>query len=86
MRLELLARGPCWIEATADGDRVIYELAGAGASYALEGFDGVILKVGDPGAFSFTIDGAAGRSLGPPGRPSTVRITAATAQEFVSER
>ena len=84
VRLEFLTRGPCWIAATVDGNKVIYELAGAGASYAIEGFDEVKLTVGEPAAFAFTIDGASGRSLGPPGRPATVRLTRANAHEFVA--
>jgi cytoskeletal protein RodZ len=84
MRIELLPRGPCWVEATSDGIRVVYKLLNAGDRYALEGHEELVLRVGDPAQFAFSIDGAAGRSLGPAGQPTTVRITRANAHEFVA--
>jgi transcriptional regulator with XRE-family HTH domain len=86
MRIELLPKGPCWVEATADGARVVYKLLNAGDRYALEGQEELILKVGDPAQFVFSIDGATGRSLGPAGQPTTVRITRANAHEFIAAR
>ena len=86
MRIELLPQGPCWVEATADGTRVVYKLLNAGDRYAIEGHEELILKVGDPAQFAFSIDGAAGRALGPAGQPITVRITRANAHEFIAAR
>jgi len=83
VRLELLPQGPCWVEATADGTRVIYRLLNAGDRYALEGFDDLVLKVGDPAVLVFSIDGSPGRQLGPAGRPATVRITRENIRQFV---
>jgi cytoskeletal protein RodZ len=84
MRMELQPQGPCWIEATADGTRVIYRLLNAGDRYALEGYDDLVLKVGDPAALVFTIDGARGRQLGPAGQSTTVHITRENSREFLA--
>lgn len=83
MRMELQPQGPCWIEATADGSRVIYRLLNAGDRYALEGYEDLVLKVGDPAALFFTIDGSKGRQLGPAGQPTTVHITRENSHEFI---
>ena len=83
MRMELQPQGPCWIEATADGSRVIYRLLNAGDRYALEGYEDLVLKVGDPAALLFTIDGSKGRQLGPAGQPTTVHITRENSREFI---
>jgi hypothetical protein len=82
MRIDLAPRGACWIEATADGERVIYKLLNGGDRYAIEGYEDLILKVGDPSALIYTINGATGRPLGPAGQPTTVHITRANSQEF----
>ena len=83
MRMELQPQGPCWVEATADGSRVIYRLLNAGDRYALEGYEDLVLKVGDPAALLFTIDGSKGRQLGPAGQPTTVHITRENSREFL---
>jgi cytoskeleton protein RodZ len=83
MRMELQPQGPCWVEATADGSRVIYRLLNAGDRYALEGYEDLVLKVGDPAALFFTIDGSKGRQLGPAGQPTTVHITRDNRRQFI---
>jgi cytoskeleton protein RodZ len=82
MRIDLAPRGPCWIEATADGERVIYRLLNAGDRYAIEGYEDLVLKVGDPAALAFSINGARGRPLGRAGRSTTVHITRGNSHEF----
>jgi cytoskeleton protein RodZ len=83
MRIDLAPRGTCWIEATADGERVIYKLLNGGDRYAIEGYEDLILKVGDPSALVFSINGAKGRVLGPAGQPTTVHITSKNSKQFV---
>ena len=83
MRIDLAPQGPCWIEATADGERVIYRLLNAGDRYSIEGYEDLVLKVGDPAALAFSINGAKGRPLGPAGQPTTVRITRGNSHEFL---
>jgi hypothetical protein len=42
-----------------------------------------VLRIGDPAAFAFSVDGVAGRPLGPSGRPVTARITRDNYREFL---
>jgi cytoskeleton protein RodZ len=74
LTVELRPQGPCWIEATADGKRVFGKLMDAGQHETITVRDDVMLRVGDPGAFAFTIDGLPGRPVGPAGVPAWVRI------------
>ena len=82
MRIDLAPRGPCWIEATADGDLVIYKLLDAGDRYAIEGYEDLVLKVGDPSALAYSINGTRGRPLGPAGRSTTVHVTRENIGQF----
>lgn len=82
MRIDLAPQGSCWIEATADGERVIYKLLNGGDRYAIEGYEDLILKVGDPSALVYSINGAKGRPLGPAGQPTTVHITSENSRSF----
>jgi cytoskeleton protein RodZ len=82
MRIDLAPQAACWIEATADGERVIYKLLNAGDRYAIEGYDDLILKVGDPSALVYSINGAKGRQLGSTGKSTTVHITRENSGQF----
>jgi transcriptional regulator with XRE-family HTH domain len=75
VRIELAPEGPCWIEAAADGTLVVYRLMDAGDRQTIDARETIQLKVGDPGALRFTVNGQPGRPLGPPGQPVTIRIT-----------
>ena len=82
MRIDLAPQAACWIEATADGERVIYKLLNPGDRYAIEGYEDLVLRVGEPAALAFSLNGAKGRSLGPAGHPTTVHITRENWQAF----
>ena len=84
MRVELRAEGECWVSATVDGRLVVSRLLRAGEGETLEVGENVILRIGDPAALRYTINGRDGAPLGERGRPITVRITPANAHEFVS--
>lgn len=83
MRIDLAPRETCWIEATVDGERVIYKLLKGGDRYAIEGYEDLVLKVGDPSALVYSINGAKGRPLGPAGQPTTVHLTRENSREYV---
>jgi cytoskeleton protein RodZ len=74
LALEFRPRGPCWIEATADGKRVFGKLMDAGQQETITARDEVMLRVGDPGAFAFAINGVPGRPVGEAGVPVWVRL------------
>lgn len=84
LQLELVPQGPCWIVATVDGERVLARLLQRGERQSLAINEEALLRVGDPGALSISINGRAGRSLGLPGQPVDVKITKENFEEFLS--
>lgn len=84
LQFELRPRGPCWLVAHADGATVVARLLGPGESRTIEVHDELWLRVGDPAALSFSINGRTGRVLGKPGEPVNVRITKDNFRNFLS--
>ena len=83
--LELEARTECWVGVTLDGDHRVERLLQQGEHLQLHARNAVILRAGNAGALSLTINGRAARSLGPFGRPVTIHMTPATFQRLVDE-
>lgn len=75
LRLEIQTKGPCWVSAVADGERVIYRLMRPGERTMVDARVMITLRVGDAGTVAYSINGATGRTLGGNGEPVTVRIT-----------
>lgn len=84
LQFQLKPQGPCWLVAAADGNPVFARLLQAGEQETIDVHDELILRVGDPGVFAFSINGRAGRSLGRAGEPVDVRITKDNFREFLS--
>ena len=82
VRLDLRTLGPCWVSATADGRSVAYQLMQAGEHVTIDARDDIVLRVGDPAAFTYLINDVPGRSLGRAGQPVTVRVTSHNYREF----
>ncbi len=85
LHVDIAPTGPCWVMATADGERVSYGLLQAGDHRTVAVRDGIELRVGDPATFRYTIDGIPGRVLGRPAEPVTVRIAPSNFREFVAK-
>jgi transcriptional regulator with XRE-family HTH domain len=83
LRLEIQPRDSCWLSATADGQRVIYRLLNAGERTLVEAKDAVDLRVGDPAAFAFTINGAAAHAPGGAGEAVNIHLTPQNYREFL---
>jgi transcriptional regulator with XRE-family HTH domain len=83
LRLDIQARALCWLSGTADGRRVIYRLLNAGERIQIEATD-LVLRIGDAANLEFTINGVAGRPLGPAGQAVTIHLTPQNYQEFLS--
>jgi cytoskeleton protein RodZ len=86
LAIDIHPTGPCWVVATADGERVVARLMDAGSRQAIDVTDSLTLHVGDPATFAFSIDGVAGRSLGRKGVPATVQIDRANYASFLDAR
>jgi cytoskeletal protein RodZ len=86
LTVDIHPTGPCWVEATADGERVVARLMDAGSRESIDVGDTLTLRVGDAAAFGFSIDGVAGRSLGRPGAVTTIRIDRSNYTSFLDPR
>lgn len=84
LSLAIDPKGPCWVSATADGRLVVYRLLGEGETVTVTADEELVLRVGDAGAFSYTLNGLPGRPLGEGGQPLTITITRHNVQTFVS--
>jgi cytoskeleton protein RodZ len=81
--LHLQATAPCWVSLTLDGRRVVSRVLQAGERERYRVFESAVLRVGDTGAFTYAIDGRAGRPLGPRGGVRTVRISRDTLAQLI---
>jgi cytoskeletal protein RodZ len=79
--VEIAAAGPVWIEATADGTPLLYRLLQRGERAAIAVYHDLNLKVGDAGAFEYTINGVPGIPLGP---PAAVRVLHITSENYTT--
>jgi len=84
LRLEIQPRESCWVSATADGQRVIYRMLNAGERTQVEAKDAVDLRIGDPSAVVFTINGAAARVPGTAGEAVSIHLTPQNYREYLS--
>jgi cytoskeleton protein RodZ len=85
VRIAFRTTDDCWIEATADGMRIAFEVVLEGQERTFAARDTLVLRVGQPSALTYTINGSPGRPLGPSGQPITVRITPANYREFIGQ-
>ena len=83
LQFQLIPHGPCWLAAAADGNPSFARLLQAGEQQTIEVHDELILRVGDPGVLTFSINGIEGRPLGRAGEPVNVRITKENFREFL---
>lgn len=86
LKVDIHPRGPCWVEATADGERVVAKLMNAGDRQTLTVRDDLMLRVGDPGGFAFSINGVRGRAFGRAGQPEWIRIDRRNYETFLERR
>ena len=66
---------PCWITATADGQRAIYALLQPGVREKLTATREIVIRAGDAGALTWSINGKDSSRFGAPGEVRTVRVT-----------
>jgi cytoskeletal protein RodZ len=84
--LEIRIDGSCWLSVTTDGTVAVYRLMEAGEQQAFDVRREAVLRIGDPSAFTFSINGTAGRVLGPAGQAVTARITSDNYREFLGRQ
>jgi cytoskeletal protein RodZ len=83
LHLDIRAQDLCWLSATVDGTLVVYRLMQPGEQHTIDVHDEAAIRVGNPAAFAFSINGRKGRVLGRSGEAVTVRITPQNYREFL---
>lgn len=83
LHVDIAPRAPCWVEVVVDGKRVVYRLMQPGERETLSARE-IALRVGDPSAFAYNINGRPGRALGAPGVPVSVTLTADRYTDFLN--
>jgi hypothetical protein len=84
LRVELRTHGLCWVVVSVDGEPVLARLLQAGEHHTFDVEDEAVMRIGDPGAVTMSIDGRAGRPLGVQGEPVDLRITKSNFHEFLT--
>lgn len=84
LRVEILARGECWVKAVVDGRPFVARLLQPGERVTVDASHDVILRVGDPAVFSYSINGRPGLPLGEARVPVTVRFTSDGRQDALA--
>jgi hypothetical protein len=84
--LTLHATAEVWIEATADGQRVAYELLPQGARKTLTAQKTLSMRIGDAGAVQYTVNGVPGTPLGGPGAVRDLHLSSDNVAPFQAGR
>jgi hypothetical protein len=64
-----------WVQAVADGERVLYELVDSDQHRVITARQDIVFRVGDAEAFQYTVNSVRGRPLGGAGEVRDIRIT-----------
>lgn len=75
-----------WIAATADGRRVAYRLFQPGDRVTLQAREELSFRIGNAGAFSYSINGATGAPVGDPGDVREFTITRENYRRLLASR
>jgi cytoskeleton protein RodZ len=84
LAIDLRPSAPCWVEAVVDGNRSVYRLMQAGDRETLTVHESLALRIGNPAAFSFSVNGKPGRLPGRPYQPITIRLNAGNFTQFLA--
>ena len=83
LTIDIHPTGPCWVEVRVNGEARIYRLMQAGERESVTADGEVMMRVGDPTEFAYSINGRRGRPLAITSNPVTVRFRADTASQFI---
>jgi cytoskeleton protein RodZ len=86
LTVSMTAKGPCWVSATVDGQRMIERLMQPGERSTFAVKREIVLTAGDGGALAVTLNGAAAKPLGKPGEVVTARYNLANFKNYVQAR
>lgn len=84
LHLVVAPTAPCWMQATTGGNRLFAALLNPGDRRSVGAASEVTLRIGDPAACAFTINGKPARIPGAPAQATTVVITRENYREFLA--
>jgi cytoskeleton protein RodZ len=83
MTASLVARRPCWVSATVDGQRAIASLLQTGEQKTVTVRREMVLTVGDASAITLSFNGAEARPLGKAGEVVTARFNLTNFKDYL---
>jgi transcriptional regulator with XRE-family HTH domain len=84
LRIEAVALGQCWLSAQSDDGARLERLLASGERLVLTARQAIVLKTGDAGALTLTINGRPARPLGRAGEVVSVRIGTDNLERFLA--
>ena len=82
LTIEIRPTRVMWVAAAADGKRVLYRLLEPGETVKLEATNDFWFRMGDAGAFEYSVNGVPGKPLGASGEVREVQITRESLASF----
>ncbi len=83
LQLEIQPARDCWVSLTVDGKKLFARVMLAGEKQTVAVVKEATVEVGDAGAFAFSINGKPGKPLGDKGQVRTLKLTPATASQYL---
>lgn len=83
LRFHAMFDEACWISGVVDGEPVTFGILEPGTPLVVEAAREIVLRIGNAGAVSYSINGYPGKPLGRPGQVVDVRITEGSYKDFV---
>jgi cytoskeleton protein RodZ len=83
VKLEIAPVSECWVALTVDGKKLFGRIMQAGERESHVVQREAVVEIGDAGAFAFSVNGRPGKPLGDKGQVKTLKITPATAAQYV---
>jgi cytoskeleton protein RodZ len=83
LTVEFEVTAPCFVEIAADGKVSFTKAMEPGDRQRIQAQREILLKVGDAGAFRWTLNGKRARPLGPAGSARSLRVTQANFKKFI---
>ena len=83
LTLEITPKDTVWVAATADGERAVYRMLQPGERVRVEARNKMAFRIGNAGAFEYSINGAPGKPIGRAGEVRDFQVTSANYRAYL---
>ena len=83
LKLDIHPTSECWVSLTVDGRKLFARNMKSGERESHTVAREAVVEIGDAGAFAYSVNGRPGKSIGDSGQVKTLKLTPATASEYV---